>query len=155
MAPYMSGEFLFSPVLSHCSKNLKRQTDWYYSSVLFGKQRKIHPRGMGAGWPQSKEKRSPQFSFGSSFYMFFFFPSSWACPVSIRLARRAVCFTWGSYSGPGTFLCSIFMGFSFLCLLAATILESFFLFYLSNRSIQKIPFVITFNIPNINILSKD
>ena len=42
----------------------------------------------------------------------------------------AVCFTWGPHSGPWTFLCSIFTGFSLLCLLATTILDSFFLFWL-------------------------
>ena len=38
-APYMSGDFVISSVLSHHSKNLKQPMD---SSVLFGKQRKIH-----------------------------------------------------------------------------------------------------------------
>lgn len=36
-----------------------------------------------------------------------------------------------SYSGPPTSLYSTFVGFSPLCLLAATMLNSFFLFYLS------------------------
>ena len=46
-------------VLSHFSKNLKRFMDQCYSSVLFSKQRKIHPGGMRAGWPKRhKEKRS-------------------------------------------------------------------------------------------------
>ena len=35
-----------------------------------------------------------------------------------------------------TFLCSIFEGFSLLCLLATTILDSFSLFYLPNTYIQ-------------------
>ena len=60
-----------------------------YSSVLFGKQRKIHPRGVRACWPKSREEkrererkserpcaqgreRAPPF--GSSFYMFFLTP---------------------------------------------------------------------------------
>ena len=151
MAPYMSGEFLISPVLSHCSKNLKRRTDWYYSSVLFGKQRKIHPQGMRAGWPQSEEKRSPQFSFGSTFYMFFPLPLSlsyvkWASQESCLFHLR---FSLVSLDLPLFY----FQGFSLLCLLPY---HSGLLFpILPNRSIQKIPFVITFNIPNINILSKD
>lgn len=33
----------------------------------------------------------------------------------------------GSHSGPQIFFCSIFMGFSSLCLLASAILDSFFL----------------------------
>ena len=44
----LSGEFVISLVLSHRSKNLKQRRDQCYSSVLFGKQRKIHPRGMRA-----------------------------------------------------------------------------------------------------------
>ena len=44
------------------------------------------------------------------------------------LARSAVCFNWGPHSGPWTFLCSIFVGFSLPCLLATAILDSFFLF---------------------------
>ena len=63
-----------------------------------------------------------------------FFSSHWACPIWIGLARRAICFTWGSHSGPWTFLFSMFAGFYFLCLLATTILDSFFLFQLPNRS---------------------
>ena len=47
--------------------------DQCYSSILFGKQRKIHPRGVRAGLPKRHgEKRSPQLNFGSSFYMFFY-----------------------------------------------------------------------------------
>ena len=37
-----------------------------------------------------------------------------------------------SHSGPRTFFCSIFSGFSLLCLLATAILDSFSLFYLPN-----------------------
>ena len=40
----------------------------WHSSVLFGKQRKIHPRGMRAGWSKRhEEKRSPQLNFGCFF----------------------------------------------------------------------------------------
>ena len=59
--------FVISSVLSCRSKNLKQRTDkcYYssvlllgYSSVLFGKQRKVHPRGMRVGQPKrSTEKR--------------------------------------------------------------------------------------------------
>ena len=69
MAPYMSGECVISSVLSRHNKNLKRQTrvsaqgrtsvtaPWY-SSVLFRKQRKIHPWGRRACWPKRRgEKR--------------------------------------------------------------------------------------------------
>ena len=55
-------------------------TEECYSLVLFGKQRKIHPRGMRAGWPKRhEEKRGPRLNFVSSFYMFF--SSPWACPM--------------------------------------------------------------------------
>ena len=36
---------------------------------------------------------------------------TWACPLQIGLARRAVCFTWGSHLAPWVFFCSIFMNF--------------------------------------------
>ena len=100
--------------------------DQCYSSVLFGKQRKTHPPGVRVGPPKRKER----LNFGSSFYVFFFFffLLPWACPMLVVLARKDVCFTWGSHSGPQTFLCSIFAGFSLLFLLATTILDSFFLF---------------------------
>ena len=90
----MSREYIISSVLSRSSrtlewpvlephvnflghsKNLKWQMDLCYSSVLqsvlFGKQMKIHPWGVKAGWPKrSEEKRSPQLNFGSSFMCFF------------------------------------------------------------------------------------
>ena len=82
----MSGEFVISSVLSHCSKNLKQWRDQCYSSVLFGNQRKIHPPG---------EKRGLRLNFGSSFYMFFLLPLSlpyvnWAsqggCLVHLRFS---------------------------------------------------------------------
>ena len=41
--------------------------DQCYSSVLFGKQRKIHPRGVRVG----QLERGLPLNFGSSFYMFF------------------------------------------------------------------------------------
>ena len=43
------GECVISSVLSCCSKNLKRWMDQCYSSVLFRKQRRIHPQGMRVG----------------------------------------------------------------------------------------------------------
>ena len=62
MTPYMSGECVISPVLSRHSKDLKWGTDHCYSSVLFGKQRKIHPRGMRVGQPkrckEDKERKN-------------------------------------------------------------------------------------------------
>ena len=58
--------------MSHHSKNLNWRMDQCYSSVLFGKERKIHPRGMRAGRPKRyEEKRGPRLKFVFSFYMFF------------------------------------------------------------------------------------
>ena len=51
------GECVISTVLSHGSKNLKRQMEQCYSSVLFRKQRKTHPRGVRACWSKREEKR--------------------------------------------------------------------------------------------------
>ena len=51
-------------------------------------------------------------------------------------ARSAVCSTWSPHSGPRTFFCSIFAGFSLPCLLATAILDSFSLFYLPNGRIR-------------------
>ena len=78
-------------------------------------------------------ERDPQ-PFGSSFYMFF---PPLGLPCVNWASQSAVCSTWGPHSGPQTFLCSIFVGFS-LCLLATAILDSFFLFYLPNIYIDMI-----------------
>ena len=51
----------------------------------------------GAGWGRERE-REP---FGSSFYMFFFFPQ--ACPMQMGLSQEC-CSTWSPHSGPRTFL---------------------------------------------------
>ena len=119
----MSGEYVISSVLS-CNKNLKHRTSVKaYSSALFGKQRQ--PRGMRMGLP----KRGMWLNFGSSFYMFvFFFPPLepalckldqpgrlFVSPeiLTLVLAPSFILFSWA---------------FSFLCLLATTILDSFFQF---------------------------
>ena len=75
-----SGEFVISLVLSHHIKSLKPQEDQCYSSVLFRKQRKRHPRGMRAGrLKRYKEKGSPWLNSGSSFDMFFLLPLNLPC----------------------------------------------------------------------------
>ena len=51
------GEFIISLVLSLHSKNLKRRTDQCYSSVLFDKQRKRHPRGVRVGRPKRRKEK--------------------------------------------------------------------------------------------------
>ena len=76
------------------------------------------------GWVNPKDWREekPLAQFWLLFLCFFLLP------LSLPYVNWAVCFTWG----PQTFLCSIFMGFFLLCLLATTILDSFFLFQLLN-----------------------
>ena len=66
-------ECVISSVLSCHSKTLKQLINQCYSSVLFGKQRKIHPRGMRATQKKRKEER---LNFASSFYMLFLLPFS-------------------------------------------------------------------------------
>ena len=79
---------VISSVLSHNSKNLKQQMDQCYSSILFGKQRKIHPQGVRAGQPKRrKEKRGQRPNSGSSFYM------SFLCPLSLPYVN------WASQEG--------------------------------------------------------
>ena len=98
--------------------------------------RKTHLRGVRTWQSKDTRRRVPQCtagrereSFGSSLYMFL---SPWACPMYIAPAKSVVCFTWGPHSGPRTFFCSIFEGFSLPCLLASAILDSCSLFYLPN-----------------------
>ena len=103
------------------------------------KEEREREGGRERGWEEEGEYarmcvRQPWTS-GSSFYVF---SSPWACPLWIGLARAAVCSTWGPHSGSWTFLCSVFMSFSRPCLLATSILDSFFLFYLTHEN-QCIP----------------
>ena len=126
----LSGEFVVSLVLSCNSKNLKQWIDQCYSSVLLGKRRKTHPWGVRVGLhpppKRHKKKRGLKLNVGSSFICFFLFPLSLPC---VNWASQAgCCFTWGSHSGPWTFLCSFFVGFSLHCLLATTIQDFLFLF---------------------------
>ena len=64
-----------------------------YSSVLFGKQRKTHPRSMRAARPRRHaEKRSPRLNFGSSFYTFFSSlpePALWTTQKGCLFYRRS------------------------------------------------------------------
>ena len=61
-----------------------------------------------------------------------FFPPPGPALCKLGLARGAVCSTRSLHSGPRTFFCSIFAGFSLPCLLATAILDSFPLFSLPN-----------------------
>ena len=75
----------------------------------------------GQADPKDTKRRDPRLNFGPSFYIFSLFPLS--LPYVNWASQEACCFTWGSHSGPWTFLCSIFVGFSLFWLLA--ILDSF------------------------------
>ena len=70
--------------------------------------------------------------------LLYVFSSIWACPLQVGLSQECCLFylkssLWSS-DLPLTFLCSIFTGFSLLCLLATAILDSFFLFYLPSKT---------------------
>ena len=94
----MSGERVISSVLSHCSKNLKQQTNQCYSSVLqlsfiWQAKKNTSSRHEGGQTEISKMKRSPSSIFAPLFICFFV-PSlilpyvSWAshqgCLFSLR-----------------------------------------------------------------------
>ena len=88
---------------------------------------------MRAGQPRREEK--PRGSIWLLFLHIFSPPPSLPY-INWASQEGCVCFTWGSHSGPQTFLLSIFC-FSILCLLATAILDSFFLFYLTHESLKQ------------------
>ena len=93
---FLSAEFVIFSVLSHHSKNLKWQIDQCYSSVSFGKQSKIHPRGVRAGQPKrNEEKRSLWLNFGSSFCIFFLLFLSLPC---VNWASQQGCLFYQKFS---------------------------------------------------------
>ena len=101
-----------------------------------GRERERERERKNAQHAGERERESEQASeqgFGSSSYVF---PPPGPALCKLGLARSAVCSTWSLHSGPRTFFCSIFAGFSLLCLLASTILDSFSLFYLPNGRIR-------------------
>ena len=102
------GERVISSVLSHHSKNLKWRTSVTvgYSSVLFSKQRIVHPRGMR--WANPKGKASICLGF-LVLYICSLLPE----PALYKLGwprRGHVCFTWNFHFNPH--ICFIFAGFS-------------------------------------------
>ena len=117
MAPYISGECVISSVLSRCSKNLKQWMDQCYSSVLFRKQRKIHPRGVRAGRPKRcEEERSPSRAQFGLFFSYVFSP-----PLSlpyVNWASQEGCLFYLRFSGwspdvPLFYFCRFFPSLSF------------------------------------------
>ena len=74
--------------------------------------------------------------------LLYVFSSTWACPMQNGLSQECCLFClksslWSS-DLPLTFLCSIFAGFSLPCLLATTILDSFFYSNYSKTSARKV-----------------
>ena len=100
-----------------------------YSSLLFGKQRKIHSWGVRVGWPKRcKEKRERRLSFGSSLYMFYRLPLSlphvnWASQEGCLLHLRSS--LWSSEL-PLFHFHKFIPSLSFQFSLATVILDSFF-----------------------------
>ena len=93
--------------------------------------KKIHPPGMRTCRPKDAKRRESPSPLAPLFIRFLL---PLGLPYVNWAARSAVCSTWGPPSGPRTFLCSIFGGFSLPCLLATTILDSIFLFLLPSTS---------------------
>ena len=91
-----------------------------YSSVLFGKQRKIHPGGWRVGQPKRlKEKRGQRPNFGSSFYVcvWFFFSPPPSLP-DVNWTRQEGClfhlkFSFQSSHLPLFYFCGLFPTLSF------------------------------------------
>ena len=86
----MSGECVISLVLSHHNKNLKQWTSvsalgrtsitaLCYSSILFRKQRKIHPKVWGHA--DSKDVKKIERPLALWLLFLCFFSSPWACPM--------------------------------------------------------------------------
>ena len=121
----LSGECVSSLVPSHCSRDLK----WGRGSIIAWLQLSfIWQARENTSWsPEGGlTKRREGLNFGSSFYMDFLLPLSL---LYVNWASQEGCLFHLSYhAGPWIFFCSIFASFSFLCLLATTILDSFFLF---------------------------
>ena len=154
----LSGECVISSGLSHHSKNLKWRTlkpsvcHGSWTDQCYGSQTDLYRvlqlcvtaqfylenkgkyilEAWGHANPKDAKRREREHAwerdphpFGSSCYMLF---PPLGLPCVNWASQSAVCSTWGPHSGPQTFLCSLFVGFSLSCLLATAILDSFFLF---------------------------
>ena len=128
MAQDMSEECVISSVLSHCSKNLKWLSSvkaWLQLSFIW--QAKENASSRHEGGPTQKRHVA---QFWLLFLYFFFFsllPLSLTC---VNCASQEGClfhlkFSLWSLDLPLFYFCGLF---SFLCLLAITTLDSFFLF---------------------------
>ena len=121
------GECVISLVLSHHSKNLKWRTSVTvgYSSVLFSKQRTVHPRGMRMSQPQRK---GLNLSWLPSFLSLSPPPAPWAYTMQIELPKSGVFVSPEVLTPVHGFSHAPFSRvFLLFCLLDTTILDSFFL----------------------------
>ena len=124
---------VISLVLSHCSKNFEQWMNQCYSTVLFGKQRKIYGLGVRVGRPKRLEER-PEAQF---WLLFLFFLLSLSLP-SVNRASQEGClfqlrFSLQSSDLPLFYFCRRFPSLSFSHHFQS-FLNSFFLFYLPNIS---------------------
>ena len=98
-----------------------------YSSVLFRKQRKIHPWGMRAGRPKRLKRRKATSPILASLFICFYFLLPWSLPY-VNWASQECCLLH-LRSPLWSLDLPLFYFWSFpLCLFAAAILDSFFLF---------------------------
>ena len=124
----MSGEFVISSVLSHCSKTLRPRVDQCYSSVWQAKENtSLKCEGRPTQKTQKTEKiREAGGSILAPLFICFFLlptPSAPSLPY-VNWANQA--FASPEVLEPSFVL--FVQAFSFLCLLATTILDFFFLF---------------------------
>ena len=116
----LSGACVISSVLSRRGKNLKwwKVLQLCYSSGLFGKQRKTHPQDMRVNWPKSSSTLAPLL------YAFSLPPE----PAVCKLGQPGELFVSPEVLTPvgGFSFVPFSVSFSFLCLLAIDILDSFF-----------------------------
>ena len=92
---------------------------------LSSKGKDILSRRESRSTPKTQREETPQAQFWLLFL--YVFPPPLSLPY-VNWNTWDGCFNWGPHSCPWTFLCFIFVGFCLLCLLATTILDSFFLF---------------------------
>ena len=135
----MLGECVISLVLSHHSKNLKQQMDKCYSLVTAQFYLASKGKYILKAWGQTDSKEAKwkveQLNFGSSFYIFFLLPLS--LPYVHWTSQEGCLFylKFSLWSSDLPLFC--FHRLSFLCPLATTTLDSFFLFYLPKRTVEK------------------
>ena len=115
MAPCMLGDCVTSLVLSRHSKNLKQRTNRCYSSVLLGKTKDSMPSKSKSELTQKTREERPQPFWAPSVYTFLSSPVS--LPYVHCASQEGCWFCLRSSLQSLDLPCSIFMGFSLLCLI--------------------------------------